>query len=101
MTSFEKSGAKKSLEEMIVGGNTEALDQLKEKYADLAATLEIIMDPATSSDSAYTEIRTFNDAHMNAKEGSYETIHLSDEDRDVTVKYYQNGSVSISASFRE
>ena len=65
----------------------------------LVTTLEKIINPTTSDEEASNEINAFNTAHMKEKEGMYETVQFSSGNREITVKYYRNGSVSVSASF--
>ena len=84
-----------------MGGKAEELNELGAKNPELLETLEKITDPEVSNEDFFDTIKTFNGSHMNEKEGSYQTISLRGDHGDITVKHYKNGSISISADWRE
>jgi phage-related tail protein len=92
--------------EEVIGEHSPDMEKLRElakQYPELgvalADTIDKIINPITSDEDATKEIDAFNRSHMKEKEGMYETVHLASSNREITVKYYRNGSVSISASF--
>lgn len=75
------------------------LEKLKEINSDLKSTLEKMVDSSTSQKDFRKIISDFNDANMKEREGRYNSVDL--DDGRITVKYYENGSISISGNYKE
>ena len=103
MNSFEQPTKEneESLSERIMGDGAEKLDLLEGQTPELKATLEKMTSSSISREDFFDVIDKFNGDHMKEKEGSYGAVHLRGDHGDITVKYYENGSVSISGSWLE
>ncbi len=94
-------GSIESFADRIIQGNADALGELGAQYPDLAASLETLTNPSVSRESFFEAIAAFNDAHMREKAGISQMITFRGDHGDISVKHYQNGSASISASWQE
>lgn len=88
-----------SLNERIIGNGATKLRELEVKYPSLVSSLEELNKPGISRQDFFAIVENFNSINMKEKSGSYDMIHITGEYGDITVKYYENGSASISASY--
>lgn len=91
----------KSLKERILfmGGDPSVLDKLEVKFPTLSVVLEKITSTSVSEYDFFETIDSFNHEYMLTKGGMYRTLAVFGDHGSVTVKYYDNGSASISASW--
>ena len=101
MNSFEnqQQSKRESLNDRIVGEGTEALNELDGQFPRLIPSLEALTDPSITRGEYFSIIEEFNASNMAEKEGSYQTIHIRGDHGYIDVKYYKNGSTSISGSW--
>lgn len=82
-------------------GKSSELEKLELKYPELASTLETLNDPAVTNEGFFEAVDAFNNENMKKKEGMYQSISMDGEHGHITVKYYENGSASISANWEK
>lgn len=90
-----------SIRKFILDKDEGKMEEISVNHPDLVDYLKKLADPSVSREDFFSTIGKFNDANMKEKEGAYDTIHLKTDHGNVTVKYYENGSASISGSYDE
>lgn len=103
MNSFENPQRSKRelLNERIVGEGAQVLDELDAQHKGLISSLEALIDPSITNGEFFSIMDEFNTANTGENNGSYSTIRVHGNHGDLAVKYYKNGSVSISGSWRK
>ena len=75
-----------------------SLTELGTKYPDIKVAVDELLASSTTEEKFYEAVAAYNETHMHEKSGLYNTIDVPGTHR-ITVKYYANGSSSISASW--
>lgn len=89
----------RSLEEMLTEGDIGIFTVLKTEHPDLVLEIEKALDLSGDEMETSESISAFNKRNDGGRKGPFETVFFSNGKREVMVRRYRNGAVSIAASF--